>query len=1151
VKIERLDLERYGIFTDRSLTFRPDAALHVVFGPNEGGKTSALTAIADLLFGFGARTCYDFRHDSNKLRVGGALRHSDGRLIEARRRKGNKNTLIGADEQALPDDTLAPLLGGLSRENFSREFGLTALALRVGGEDLLNAGGRLAETLAASSASMTALSHVRERLQSEADNLFTSRKFAGKPFYLASDRRDSADKALRDAIVTREAVRDVEAAVQAARENLEALNAEHGRSGGTLAGWQRTLRARTKLARLESVASELNYLADLPDVSPQSLAAWRTALESDAALLCEVAALDNIDALEAAEIDASAVDEGVLAESAVIDALRERLGAVRKAIDDLPRRRQARDDAERQLDDFARRLGLGSHDILLQRLPTDAALASARDAIAQLNRASQASIEAETRQRRAQREHDAFAVEDGPHQAVLVVEHIRQRFVALGDIPAQADRHRRDTAALTNEIRGLEAAVAAIDPAPGALNRLRALPLPDAATIAKFVHATEVAESEIKRLGDGLGATEEALAATEAELTWLRGGGGVPTRSDLTGARQLRDAELDALGAVLDTDATARKLRLAEVKQSSKAIDVITDILLTDTQRATRHEDALQRLATLRATGERNAAKLQGLQGRLAELMATWTNSWAAAGLTPHSPAEMALWRGKIEDILNKLGKLDAHKINLDALTASLDSGKAALIAFFGRVGRAPDVALAPEILFREAKGRVDELQSAWADARARAVKQQRVESDLSEATMAFAAAQTALVLQCEHWPAAMDRIGLVQSVTAAEAEAALAVWQSVALPKANRESESHRIDTIEADLKSFDHEVLEIIERVAPQFKSASAQESLARLSAALIEARTASESCKQLRNKASQRSTTRDALAVHRQTAAILLDEACRILGVDSGALPASLARIATKHALEKERVTLQRDLQEIADGRDEAALRHEREGLDLDLLPGDIAREEVRQNQLLKDIAEASAIHHDKKKALDALLKGRNAPAAATERAEASAELLTIAERWLLRAAAANLASRTIERHRAMVQDPLIARASTLFSMATGGTFDGLVIAYGDDDQPVLKAKRRDGEQVPVAGLSEGTRDQLFLALRLALLERRTSEPLPFIGDDLMASFDDSRTLAMLGLLAAAGQQRQIILFTHHRHVVDLARSVNEQLIEIVDL
>jgi uncharacterized protein YhaN len=135
--------------------------------------------------------------------------------------------------------------------------------------------------------------------------------------------------------------------------------------------------------------------------------------------------------------------------------------------------------------------------------------------------------------------------------------------------------------------------------------------------------------------------------------------------------------------------------------------------------------------------------------------------------------------------------------------------------------------------------------------------------------------------------------------------------------------------------------------------------------------------------------------------------------------------------------------------------------------------------------------------------------------------------------------------------MVQDPLIARASALFAMATAGAFAGLGVDYGNDDQPVLVARRSDGEKVQVAGLSEGSRDQLFLSLRLALLERRTSEPLPFIGDDLLTSFDEARTLAMLRLLAAAGKQRQVILFTHHRHVADLARFVQEHMIDFIDL
>jgi uncharacterized protein YhaN len=282
------------------------------------------------------------------------------------------------------------------------------------------------------------------------------------------------------------------------------------------------------------------------------------------------------------------------------------------------------------------------------------------------------------------------------------------------------------------------------------------------------------------------------------------------------------------------------------------------------------------------------------------------------------------------------------------------------------------------------------------------------------------------------------------------------------------------------------------------------------------------------------------------------MVLDQARRILVVaDSTVLRDTIDRLSERGQLEDERVRLRRDLHEASDGRDETALRQEQEGLDLDRLPGDIALEMIRQEQLLKDITGASAFSHQKQVELDSLLKGRDASGTAAERAEANAELLSIAERWLLRAAASRLAARTIERHRAMVQDPLISRAGALFAMATGDAFSGLGVAYGDNDQPMLVAQRHNGEPVQIAGLSEGTRDQLFLALRLALLERRTSEPMPFIGDDLLTSFDAERTLAGLRLLAAAGKQQQIILFTHHKHVVNLARTVQDYAVDFIDL
>lgn len=1152
MRIEHLTLERYGMFADRALSFHPEAVLHVVLGPNEAGKTSTLSAVGDLLFGFAARTEYDFKYDSKILRIGGAFRHSNGRTIVARRRKGNKHTLVDDADQPLPDDSLEPFLGGISRDTFSLEFGLTAKALREGGEDLLRAGGRLAETLAASSAGMTVLSRIKQQLEGEADNLFTTRRSGNKLFYLAADRRESADKMLRDAIVTREALQRLETDVQAARLQQEALNAEHAQSGGTLARLQRTLRVRSKLGRLERLGAELAALADLPQVSEQMLSEWCDALEAGGALGRDMAALDQADAAETLEIASMAVDEKLLSEGITIDALRERLGAVRKAVEDLPRRRQAREAAQTTLDDAARRLGLPSRAALLDQFPTDLAMALARELIDQTKHMNQVIVDATTQHARAQRELDGFEVEDGGIHTLGDTEQLRQRFEALGDVPAQAERLRRDTSMLSMETEGVAVTISSLQPSPGALDRLRALPLPDNSVIAKYSHFTEISESEVMRLTDALAAIDDEIAATVAELARVSGAGTVPTRANLVGARRKRDTHLDELRSALHGDRAARETRFAEVAQASQEIDRVTDLLLTDIERATRREDAQNRLVASRGERERIAARMTRLQSALVDLGAAWIQVWAAAGIVPAHPTEMLRWRERVDGVLTQLGKLDVQKADIDALDARLDSGKAAVVAFLESVGRMPNRALPPDILFHEAKGRFDELQAAWAEVKVRLAAKQRIQRDLVESESARDAARVALADQRQAWLAALTGIGLADQATLIQAETALSVWHSVAVPKASHERESRSVESIEADLDAFDRDVSDLVNCVAPQSKAESAQESLARLSAKLAETRSSNDSCQRLRKALLHRATNRKALIARRMSTEALLGDACSALGVTgTAALSEPIKRMVNRQSLEKEQSALQRELHEIADARDETTLRQERDGVDFDLLPGHIEREALRQTQLLKSIEEASAIHHQKQRELDILLRGRDASAAATERAESSAELLSIAEGWLLRSAACRLALRTIERHRAMVQDPLIARASILFAKATGEAFAGLSIDYDDNDQPVLVARRTDGERVQITGLSEGTRDQLFLTLRLALLEIRASEPMPFIGDDLLTSFDENRTLATLRLLAEAGKHRQIILFTHHRHVAELARSVQEHMIDLIHL
>ena len=75
-----------------------------------------------------------------------------------------------------------------------------------------------------------------------------------------------------------------------------------------------------------------------------------------------------------------------------------------------------------------------------------------------------------------------------------------------------------------------------------------------------------------------------------------------------------------------------------------------------------------------------------------------------------------------------------------------------------------------------------------------------------------------------------------------------------------------------------------------------------------------------------------------------------------------------------------------------------------------------------------------------------------------------------------------------------------------------------------------------------MSNGSHDQLYLALRLASLESwlQTHEPIPFVVDDILLNFDDPRALAALRALAELSQQTQVLFFTHHRHLVELAEA-----------
>jgi uncharacterized protein YhaN len=174
------------------------------------------------------------------------------------------------------------------------------------------------------------------------------------------------------------------------------------------------------------------------------------------------------------------------------------------------------------------------------------------------------------------------------------------------------------------------------------------------------------------------------------------------------------------------------------------------------------------------------------------------------------------------------------------------------------------------------------------------------------------------------------------------------------------------------------------------------------------------------------------------------------------------------------------------------------------------------------------------------------------AEAQRQEAIAQMSDVAERYVKVFTAGRLLRWSIDRYRQEKQGPLLQRASTIFSTLTSGAFSKLIVDF-EREPMVLEGLRSDGKPVGISGMSDGTRDQLYLALRLAALEMHLEQamPLPFIADDLFINYDDVRSKAGFEALKELSEQTQVIFLSHHDHLIPTVQEVFGKHVNVVFL
>jgi uncharacterized protein YhaN len=169
---------------------------------------------------------------------------------------------------------------------------------------------------------------------------------------------------------------------------------------------------------------------------------------------------------------------------------------------------------------------------------------------------------------------------------------------------------------------------------------------------------------------------------------------------------------------------------------------------------------------------------------------------------------------------------------------------------------------------------------------------------------------------------------------------------------------------------------------------------------------------------------------------------------------------------------------------------------------------------------------------------------------------AATIRISEEALLYHAAACLVRHGMERLRDLGEEGLIRRIGEVFKRITGGAYTGVAADEDGRGTPYLIAIGSDGATTKRVDeeLSDGTRDQLFLALRLVMVEEyaKKAPALPFIADDLLQTFDDyGRTANALAALADLSRHAQVIVFSHHQQIAEIAKGLPADTVNLCQI
>ena len=1188
--IQRLDLIAYGRFTDTLIDLSAGPRrFHIIYGPNESGKSTSLRAITSLLYGMTTRAEDNYLHANAKIRVGGVLVGPAGESLTCVRRRGKKGTLRESDDSTvIPDAKLEAMLGGVDREAFEHRFGLSHEELVQGGKAILEGEGDLGEILFAAGAGVSQLKAVQSKLDENVTQLFVAGGSKGAINILS---REIAEKK-----------RQLEAAKILPRE-WEGLQNELTQQQQRVKQWETTQRdAAVRMSQLRA------YLTALPLV-PQ----WRSCCESLVSLadvpLLDSAFSERRRTLETSreialrqtnshttritelqqELDLLSDDAEIMIHEAEISSLFQRLGAREEARTQRTGLQRTKRNLDRRMTETLGELSIEIHaadgdavtdeiDESLKQLRVVDSVRTHVNELAQqyallVRQRDDADEELRSLKRKlaALDQRDvAERVPDDPFAIGQVIESVGSPDSVLANLTQQKSDAKQSQLRCEQLARKLDSICPKMSGSfVDSVHDLVNVPLPSESAIAKAVQTIERREQAVATATQQWSQLDARQRSQQEKLEAASSLTELPNMEQLAAARDRRD---DAFCSMI-ADHSAARLSMEDFTRLQSLIRKADE--LVDQMR--QHHEQIHLQATLQSDLDEVIkhkadcqAQGESAKAELDQANSDWQSLWRPLGIAAASPRAMQTWvathaqlvdsisndleeRERLEQIQRRIAAACErlrHAIaaasvgSSTAQTATSGSGAPTSIdsddetIVTEEFPRLHDEAIRLRANLQHARKRyeeqlkqIDTLQDELPKAEARLESRQqqldRWDSDWATATSALAAS-------VDRTPAViLEKIKQIDDLNAQKRE---------------RDILLHRINAMFADDQTYRGDVARLALSLGNEFNENDGE-----ISDAFTLVKSFFERLQNARSDSKQRAAlTQQVAATQKKLAAA--QQQVNDADIALGLLCEEAACDSPDQLLDVERRSNQRQQFEQSKQSVEQQLRMLAGSVLLEAFVEEVSQQQaellsIEIEQVEGKLTDAQAQLSLAQQALGEL-RGRIAKVDGSGQAAALSQELHFLtgklenelEEYSRVKIAAMILRQAIEDYRQENQGPVLQLASGIFSQLTRNEYASLKVDFDNKGKATLFGVRPAGQDtdVPANAMSTGTADTLYLSLRLASIDHQLSRstPLPLVVDDCLVQLDDGRSAAAMRAFSDLSQRTQVILFTHHEHLIELA-------------